>query len=348
MAETSILFTLRRADGGEIDPDIMSDMDLDFVICEKGYMPREGAFETFRASLLENNVIYFACMITNAQIFADQKLYVAITDHTPDGTVLRMNANGEPYFLESYAGIGALFDLPLDPARADPAAAAEFRKNRGFNPNPDYSDSDEIMRLDAEFESMGYDLSGLIGTNEWKGHYPLMFGEVQYSDEFISRRGDWEKPGVRSVSYTEAENYLSSGAPLPAEASSFTLPDDTVCYYMIRNIFFCVRPNGEAYTVTVPSRHLVFQFTESRNCVNNLHMELTYRAGNVYPDVTFSACYIDGIDPLDTEYNRDAFTEDDILRYYRQVTGDFTCVQDAIYRLSMLYSGCEGTVEYKP
>ena len=31
------LFTLRRADGGEIDPDIMSDMDLDFVICEKGY-----------------------------------------------------------------------------------------------------------------------------------------------------------------------------------------------------------------------------------------------------------------------------------------------------------------------
>ena len=108
----------------------------------------------------------------------------------------------------------------------DPEKAAEFRKGRVFVTDTDYSDADEIMRLDKEFEESGIDLSPYIGRNKWRGSYSLQFGEVRYAEIFLSRRGEWKN--VKTVSYREARDFLSKGEPLPQDADTFSLPDGTV------------------------------------------------------------------------------------------------------------------------
>ena len=343
--ETFAIFTFEKEDGGEID---IEPLDLEYIVTMQGYEPNGLMFENFKSAAVENNTIWFACKVTDAVPFADHKLGVALTQTLVDGTVMRMDDKGDAYYMENYKGIAAQFDLPLDPAKADPEWQKIFMEGRAFNTNPDYSMADEILRLDAEFEKNGPDLSPIIGDNKWRGSYRMQFGEVEFAEIFISHRGEWKNDAIKTVSYDEANNYIWHGTALPVDADAFTLPDGTVCRYMIHNIYFCVPEEGDPYTVTAPSAHVVFKLTDLSECVSAFYMDLTCGVDNMHIDVVYPACYIDGVAPQEVGYDPAVYSEKDILMLYESVTGEFKGIQDAVFYLARCYSGFQGTVQYLP
>ena len=339
--ETFAIFTLEKEDGGEIDFD---PWDLGYCVTMQGYDPNSLMFDEFKAASVENNVIYFACSVSDAVPFADHKLSIALTQAWPvDGTVMRMDANGDPYFMPNVTGIAAIFDLPLDPAKADPAWQAKYMEGRAFITDPDYGPADEILRLDAEFEQNGPDLSAYIGENKWRGSYPLQFGEVPYAEAYFSRRGAWSTNEIQTVSFNEAEAYIGNGAALPQNASSFTLPDGSLCYYLIRNAFLHILPDGTVETVYAPSARVIFRLTEDGG-IYCLYMILTLKETWQSSD-DFYVCYIDGTDAADLPFDEEVYTKESIRAYYKNITSEFRSVYDAVYALAVAYSGHEGTVQ---
>ena len=117
---------------------------------------------------------------------------------------------------------------------------------------------------------------------------------------------------------------------------------------MIRDIFFCIKPEGSAFTVSAPSAHVILKFTDPVNCVNCLYMDLTYPVDGVYPDVVFSACYIDGIPVEQTDCYINNQSKDWAIQTYQETIKGFACVQDAVYTIAFCYAGHEGIVQYIP
>ena len=340
--ETFAIFTLEKEDGGAIDFDIS---DLSYIITMRGYEPNNLMFWNYKAITEENNVIWFACSVTDAVPFADHKLGIVLTQESPvDGFVMRMDENGDAYFMPGYTGIAAQFDLPLDPAYADPEWQKIYMEGRAFNTDPDYSEVDRIMRIEAEYEANGPDLSEYIGDNKWRGSYPLQFGTVEYAEEFLSRRGAWKNENIRALAFNEAENYQCNRAPLPEEASSFRLPDGSVCYYLKWNVFLVVGPDGAPNTVFAPSAHVIFRFTDPDSCVYALYMELT-KPDSAISGSEYYSFFIDGIPAKEIEFDASVWTQEEIMEAYEQFAGECATVQDGIYMLALYNSTHEGIVQ---
>ena len=340
--ETFAIFTLEKEDGEEIDIDIC---DLNYIVTMHGYEPNSLMFQNYKAIAEENNVIYFACSVTDAVPFADHELGIVLTQESPvNGFIMRMDENGDAYFMPGYTGIAAQFDLPLDPAGADPEWQKKYMEGRAFNTDPDYSEVDRIMQIDAEFEKNGPDLSEYIGENKWRGSYPLQFGTVEYAEEYLSRRGEWKKNDIRALTFDEAQSYQSNRVKLPDDASYFKLPDESICYYMKWNVFLLVDQYGTPNTVFAPSAHVVFRFTDPDNCVNAMYMELTKPDSSISGSEYYSF-FIDGIPAKNIEFDASVWTQEEIIQAYEQFAGECETIKDGIYRLALYNSTHEGIVQ---
>ena len=94
----------------------------------KGLDPRDYNSFTLNGSYTElviDGVQYRILETTNVELFADRGVYIGVNDGPfyESDAFLYNEATGEITRNESYPGLNALFTLPLDPARADPAAA---------------------------------------------------------------------------------------------------------------------------------------------------------------------------------------------------------------------------------
>lgn len=76
----------------------------------------------------EDGILYRLMECDNVEIFADHQMYLCVTDTTfyNAGLYNYDEANGTISRNEEYSGLNALFSLPLDPSRADPAEAAAY------------------------------------------------------------------------------------------------------------------------------------------------------------------------------------------------------------------------------
>ncbi len=77
---------------------------------------------------VEDGVMYRICQCNNVEIFADRTIYVAVIDGSDfyDSSAYVYNeADGTIARNENYTGLNALFVLPLDASKADPAAVDE-------------------------------------------------------------------------------------------------------------------------------------------------------------------------------------------------------------------------------
>ena len=186
--------TITRDDGKSVlEPDgympgcfCCSGITANFCVAVKGYAPNSGMFATFPWHYEENNVMYLLCDITDAAKFADHDLSIIVYDDTHlDGTIARMDENGEYYFVDTYDRLGAIFDFDLDDSFADPEAAAkDMELNHWFyDTDPDYTIYDEMIAKDQELKDV--DLSYAIGEHRWNGWDPLQFGDVSYAETFI-------------------------------------------------------------------------------------------------------------------------------------------------------------------
>ena len=77
----------------------------------------------------ENGVLYYLYSCDNLDIFADKNVHLAVYEgFVPHDGIITMQSDGTFAFAENYNGFKAMFRLPLDPAKADPAAANEILK----------------------------------------------------------------------------------------------------------------------------------------------------------------------------------------------------------------------------
>ncbi len=131
---TYCVTAIEYADGTPM-PDTTDDAyaDLSFFVSPfiKGYHPADYNTVTMRGSyseFTENGILYRLTECDNVEIFADRGLYLGVTDstfynpkaYTYDQTTGEISRN------EAYDGLNALFQLPIDASKADPAAAANY------------------------------------------------------------------------------------------------------------------------------------------------------------------------------------------------------------------------------
>ena len=154
---TYAIFTIVRADGQHVMYN--GDMDgshIGYGIGLKGYVPNPSSFEQHDYYCYEDeasNVLYMVCDITAALPLADRSLRIAVINYfVPTLEYLALDENGELCLADGYQGLGAVFDLPLDPALADPAAAEALLGNGTFHT------PEEFEALMSEFYAENPDL----------------------------------------------------------------------------------------------------------------------------------------------------------------------------------------------
>ena len=189
------VMTITRDDGKSVmAPDgcrppcfCCSGFGFNYNVVVKGYAPNPVMFNGSPWYYEENNVLYYLCDITDTAIFADHDLAIIVFDEIAgiDGTIARMDENGGYYFVDTYDGMGAIFDFDLDDSLADPDAVAKDMAERPFIyvTDPDYTIYDEMIAKNEELKKV--DLSYAIGNHRWHGWDPLQFGEIPYAETFI-------------------------------------------------------------------------------------------------------------------------------------------------------------------
>lgn len=85
-----------------------------------------GAYSDF----VENGIMYRVILCDDVSKFADRNLHLCVIDEIfyDTNAYYYEETTGEIARNENYDGINLLFDLPIDPTRADEAAAAEYLK----------------------------------------------------------------------------------------------------------------------------------------------------------------------------------------------------------------------------
>ena len=160
---------------------------FNFRVAVKGYAPNSVMFMGTPWHYEENNTLYYLCDITDTAKFADRDLAIILCGEQERiyGTIVRMDENGEYYFVDTYDGMGAIFDFDLDDSLADPEAVAKDMAERPYIyvTDPDYTLADEMIAKDKEFKKL--DLSYAIGNHKWHGWDPLQFGDIPYAETFI-------------------------------------------------------------------------------------------------------------------------------------------------------------------
>ena len=109
--------------------------DIGYILLVKGYAANPNLFaDCYGIGLYEeNNVLYVACNITDANLFADEDLYIGFTNRMViNYDILRMDKNNEYHYVDGYDGIPALFDFDLDDSRADKERAEQYKAERPF------------------------------------------------------------------------------------------------------------------------------------------------------------------------------------------------------------------------
>lgn len=132
---------IRNADGTPISPlSGQEDEESDFFVspliegCHPAFYNAASMHGDYTETL-EDGVLYRLVGCDNVEVFADHKLYLCVSDGTGF-------YNGDAYVYdpetgdisrnEEYQGLNALFDLPLDAAKADPEKAAEYMESLGI------------------------------------------------------------------------------------------------------------------------------------------------------------------------------------------------------------------------
>lgn len=154
------IVSIERADGTPM-PDTSSDEygQEDFYVSHyiRGLNPAQYSLMSMGGgytALVRDGVQYRILDMQNIEMFADKGIYVGVCSGTfyDNGAYLYDETTGEMRCNENYAGVSALFELPVDQTKADPAAAAAYLKELedSWNaPGEPYEPTEEDMKVDA-------------------------------------------------------------------------------------------------------------------------------------------------------------------------------------------------------
>lgn len=137
-ARTYVVASVTKIDGTPMDDEEMSAMT--FTPLVSGYAPNVVNAWTLgggRVSFLQDGVAYYAFDCRSLEMFADHVVYMAAYQGTtaPSRDMFQMDTEGVVTYTDSVSGPRALFSLPLDESKADPAAVEAFLNDLGMEPH---------------------------------------------------------------------------------------------------------------------------------------------------------------------------------------------------------------------
>ena len=135
-ARTYAVLSLRRLDGEPLDNETFDFSRYTMTPLAAGCSPAAVNNWTLNAGasgFAENGVYYYLLDTDSIEMFADRTVYIAFYEGgVPNNTIFSVNDGGAIAFCDDFTGVQALFELPLDPAKADPAAAEAFLEENGI------------------------------------------------------------------------------------------------------------------------------------------------------------------------------------------------------------------------
>lgn len=136
-ARTYAVMILESLDGAPLDAEDFPVVDYTLTPLVAGFTPWSVNNWTLGAgvSLLERDgVLYYLLDVQSVEMFADHTVYLAFyRGAAPGQDTFTMAEDGTISFAAGLEGPHALFTLPLDKSKADPAAVERFMDESGFD-----------------------------------------------------------------------------------------------------------------------------------------------------------------------------------------------------------------------
>lgn len=136
-ARTYAVMILESLNGTPLNRDDFPLIDYTLTPLVAGFTPWSVNSWTLNAgaSLLEQDgVLYYLLDVQSIEMFADHTVYLAFYQGTvPNRDTFTMAEDGTISFAENFEGPHAMFTLPLDQSKADPAAVEQFMDDSGFD-----------------------------------------------------------------------------------------------------------------------------------------------------------------------------------------------------------------------
>lgn len=136
-ARTYAIVALERLDGAALSNPDFPFMDYTLTPLVKGFAPWAVNNWTLDASAQgfdRDGFYYYLLDVQNLEMFADHTVYLAFYEGgVPSRETFRVEDDGTIAFAEGLEGPHALFTLPLDDSKADPAAVDAFMDESGFD-----------------------------------------------------------------------------------------------------------------------------------------------------------------------------------------------------------------------
>lgn len=150
-AHTYAVLSLRRLDGEPLENETFDFTRYTMTPLVAGYSPTAVNNWTLGASAhghAESGVYYYLLDTESIEKFADRTVYMAFYEGgAPSSSIFTVAEDGTISFCGDFTGVQALFTLPLDPAKADPAAADAFVRDTGLE-----GWSNERTRTEDDFD----------------------------------------------------------------------------------------------------------------------------------------------------------------------------------------------------
>ena len=136
-SHTYAVAALRRLDGQPLDNQTFDFMSFTLTPLVSGYSPQavnNWTLGSFATGFAHDGLYYYLLDTQDLNLFAHRTVYLAFYQGgAPSNSVFRVESDGQIAFREDFEGPKALFALPLDSAKGDPAAADAFVESTGMN-----------------------------------------------------------------------------------------------------------------------------------------------------------------------------------------------------------------------
>lgn len=133
---TYAVLALRRLDGTPLENQTFDFIRYALTPLVAGYSPtavNNWTLDATARGLAKDGVYYYLLDTASVEMFSDRTVYMAFYEGgAPSNSIFTMADDGSIAFAEDFEGVQALFTLPLDPSKADPAAAEAFVESTGL------------------------------------------------------------------------------------------------------------------------------------------------------------------------------------------------------------------------
>nr|WP_325212869.1 hypothetical protein [uncultured Oscillibacter sp.] len=134
---TYSVLALRRLDGESLENETFDFSGYTMTPLVAGCSPaavNNWTLSAFAQGFAKDGAYYYLLDTQSIEMFADRTVYMAFYEgFAPNNDTFTVAEDGTIAFADDFTGVHAMFTLPLDPAKADRAAADAFVESTGMN-----------------------------------------------------------------------------------------------------------------------------------------------------------------------------------------------------------------------